>query len=42
MMNKSGANIILGGTYIHNSRTFLAEVSLMNKDKDEEMSLGIN
>lgn len=27
--NSNGTKIILGGSYIHNSRTFLAEISLM-------------
>jgi len=31
-------NILLGGTFVHNSKTFLAEISNIGKERKEEFS----
>ena len=40
LFNKEkGTNILLGGTFVHNSYTFLAEVTNIAKDKKDEFGM---
>jgi vacuolar protein sorting-associated protein 45 len=42
MNRENNGNILLGGTYVHNSRTFLAEINQISYEKKDKFDINLN